>query len=125
MMLSSHMQATFGCTAKSCRGGAAAHVRVYLLHIAVHSVFKLVFSVKYRPGISFTLDGAQCVAAVGNIAPTFFFASAMFNFVLLLHNLVRTQNLGAHTLHAVTLGTIRHIPNSSTTFCSQGLGSVA
>lgn len=40
---------------------------------------------------------AKCVAlcllrstcpAVGDIAPTFLFASAMFNFVLLLHNLV-------------------------------------
>jgi len=31
-----------------------------------------------------------CALAVGNIAPTFFFASAMFNFVVLLHNLVST-----------------------------------
>ena len=35
-----------------------------------------------------------CAAAVGNIAPTFLFASAMFNFVVLLHNLVSASQSG-------------------------------
>ncbi len=38
----------------------------------------------------------SCVDAVGNIAPTFFFASAMFNFVVLLHNLVSLHTITPH-----------------------------
>ncbi|DBB06884.1 TPA: hypothetical protein ACH3X3_009543 [Trebouxia sp. C0006] len=42
----------------------------------------------------FAHPASQSASVVGNIAPTFFFASAMFNFVVLLHNLVGEKESG-------------------------------
>ncbi|DBA88907.1 TPA: hypothetical protein ACH3X2_000146 [Trebouxia sp. C0005] len=42
----------------------------------------------------FAHPASQSASVVGNIAPTFFFASAMFNFVVLLHNLVSEKESG-------------------------------
>ncbi|DBA85756.1 TPA: hypothetical protein ACH3X1_005317 [Trebouxia sp. C0004] len=42
----------------------------------------------------FAHPASQSASVVGNIAPTFFFASVMFNFVVLLHNLVSEKESG-------------------------------
>ncbi|KAL3149709.1 hypothetical protein ABBQ38_013538 [Trebouxia sp. C0009 RCD-2024] len=52
---------------------------------------KLAWDVSYT---SFAHPASQSASVVGNIAPTFLFASAMFNFVLLLHNLVTEKESG-------------------------------
>ena len=53
-----------------------------------HLPSRTAFPLGHLSPLSEELAHYLCVDAVGNIAPTFFFASAMFNFVVLLHNLV-------------------------------------